>query len=250
MRVKGGEVEYVLAVDVDYIDVSAARWCPRRPRSSRSSSTTTPTERLWAPTCSARPPLVRAEAPLVGTGMEYRAAVDSGDVVIAEKAGVVTEVSADLVTVAGDDGTSSPTDQQVHRSNQGNSYNQRVIVSEGQRVEVGIIADGPATDGGEMALGRNLLVAFMPGRATTTRTPSSSASAWCRTTSSPRSTSRSTRSTPATPSSAPRRSPGTSRTSPRTSWPTSTSAGSSASVPRSATATSSSARSRPRARPS
>ena len=96
--------------------------------------------------------------------MEYRAAVDSGDVVIAEKAGVVTEVSADLVTVAGDDGTSRTYRiNKFNRSNQGNSYNQRVIVSEGDRVEVGgLIADGPATDGGEMALGRNLLVAFMP----------------------------------------------------------------------------------------
>ena len=96
--------------------------------------------------------------------MEYRAAVDSGDVVIAEKAGVVTEVSADLVTVAGDDGTSRTYRiNKFNRSNQGNSYNQRVIVAEGDRVEVGgLIADGPATDGGEMALGRNLLVAFMP----------------------------------------------------------------------------------------
>ena len=109
-------------------------------------------------------PLVRAEAPLVGTGMEYRAAVDSGDVVVAEKAGVITEVSADLVTVAGDDGTTRTYRiNKFNRSNQGNSYNQRVIVSEGDRVEAGgLIADGPATDGGEMALGRNLLVAFMP----------------------------------------------------------------------------------------
>ncbi len=109
-------------------------------------------------------PLVRSEAPLVGTGMEYRAAVDAGDVVIAEKAGVVTEVSADLVTVAGDDGTSRTYRiDKFNRSNQGTSYNQRVIVDEGDRVEVGgLIADGPATDDGEMALGRNLLVAFMP----------------------------------------------------------------------------------------
>ena len=96
--------------------------------------------------------------------MEYRAALDSGDVVIAEKAGVVTEVSADLVTVANDDGTSRTYRiAKFRRSNQGTSYNQRVIVAEGDRVEVGgLIADGPATDGGEMALGRNLLVAFMP----------------------------------------------------------------------------------------
>ena len=89
-----------------------------------------------------------------------------------------------------------------------------------------------------------------PGRATTTRTPSSSPSAWCATTCSPRSTSRSTRSTPATPSSAPRRSPGTSPTCPRRSSRTSTSGASSASAPRSAPATCWSARSPPRARPS
>ena len=109
-------------------------------------------------------PLVRSEAPLVGTGMEFRAAVDSGDVVIASKAGVVTEVSADLVTVANDDGTNlTYRIAKFDRSNQGNCYNQIVRVDDGQRVEVGtVIADGPATENGEMALGRNLLVAFMP----------------------------------------------------------------------------------------
>ena len=108
-------------------------------------------------------PLVKSEAPLVGTGMEFRAALDSGDVVRAEKAGVVQEVSADLVTVANDDGTyQTYRIAKFARSNQGTSYNQVVVVNEGDRVETGgVIADGPATDGGEMALGRNLLVAFM-----------------------------------------------------------------------------------------
>ena len=96
--------------------------------------------------------------------MEYRAAIDSGDVVIAEAPGVVTEVSADLVTVAQDDGTNRTYRiAKFDRSNQGNCYNQVVRVDEGARLEKGaVIADGPATDGGEMALGRNLLVAFMP----------------------------------------------------------------------------------------
>ena len=108
-------------------------------------------------------PLVRAEAPLVGTGMEHRAAVDAGDVVIAEKAGVVTEVSADAVTAMNDDGTHTTYRiAKFRRSNQGTSYNQRVLVDEGDRLEVGtVIADGPSTDRGEMALGKNLLVAFM-----------------------------------------------------------------------------------------
>ncbi len=108
-------------------------------------------------------PLVRSEAPFVGTGMERAAAVDAGDVVIAKKAGVVTEVSAELVVMINDDGTE--TNYRINkfaRSNQGNCYNHRVLVSEGQRLEVGgIIADGPATDQGELALGKNLLVAFM-----------------------------------------------------------------------------------------
>jgi DNA-directed RNA polymerase subunit beta len=109
-------------------------------------------------------PLLRSEAPLVGTGMEYRAAVDAGDVVAANKGGVVSEVSADHVTVANDDGTYETYRlRKFDRSNQGTCFNQRTIVDEGQRVEEGqVIADGPCTDTAEMALGRNLLVAFMP----------------------------------------------------------------------------------------
>ncbi|MFK0072760.1 DNA-directed RNA polymerase subunit beta [Arthrobacter woluwensis] len=108
-------------------------------------------------------PLVRAEAPFVGTGMERAAAVDAGDVVVAKKAGVVSEVSADLVVMLNDDGTeTSYRIGKFSRSNQGNCYNHRVLVDEGQRLEVGgIIADGPSTDQGELSLGRNLLVAFM-----------------------------------------------------------------------------------------
>jgi DNA-directed RNA polymerase subunit beta len=108
-------------------------------------------------------PLVQAEAPLVGTGMELRAAVDAGDVVVAEKPGVVTEVSADAVTTMNDDGTHTTYRiAKFRRSNQGTAYNQRVLIDEGDRVEVNsVIADGPSTDAGEMALGKNLLVAFM-----------------------------------------------------------------------------------------
>src|SRR3712207_943010 len=88
-------------------------------------------------------PLVRSEAPFVGTGMERAAAVDAGDVTIAKKAGVVTEVSAELVIMLNDDGTE--TNYRINkfaRSNQGNCYNNRVLVNEGQRLEVGgIIAD-------------------------------------------------------------------------------------------------------------
>ncbi len=109
-------------------------------------------------------PLLRSEAPLVGTGMEYRAAVDAGDVITAEQAGVVEEQSADYITVMHDDGTRRTYRlNKFRRSNQGTCINQKPIVDEGQRVEVGqVIADGPCTEMAEMALGKNLLVAFMP----------------------------------------------------------------------------------------
>src|SRR3978361_2359533 len=96
--------------------------------------------------------------------MEGFAAIDAGDVLTAEKAGVVSEVSADVVTIQLDEGgTQTYYLRKFDRSNQGTSYNHRVIVKEGDRVEVGEdIADGPATENGELALGKNLLVAFMP----------------------------------------------------------------------------------------
>ncbi|MFT4244940.1 MAG: DNA-directed RNA polymerase subunit beta [Micrococcaceae bacterium] len=108
-------------------------------------------------------PLLESESPLVGTGMEKYAAKDAGDVVLATKAGVVAEVSADLVVVTNDDGTDTKYRiAKFDRSNQGTAYNQKLLVSKGQRVEVGdAIADGPATQKGELALGKNLLVAFM-----------------------------------------------------------------------------------------
>jgi DNA-directed RNA polymerase subunit beta len=108
-------------------------------------------------------PLLESEAPFVGTGMERYAAMDAGDSVLARKAGVVEEVSANLVRVLNDDGTTTvyPINKFM-RSNPGNTYNQRVIVSEGERVEErAVIADGPSTDQGELALGKNLLVAYM-----------------------------------------------------------------------------------------
>ncbi|WP_414654362.1 DNA-directed RNA polymerase subunit beta [Intrasporangium sp.] len=164
VRTKGGEVELIPGDDVDYMDVS--------PRQMVSAATAmipflehddANRALMGANMQRQAVPLVKSEAPLVGTGMEFRAALDSGDVVRADKAGVVQEVSADLVTVANDDGTyQTYRVAKFDRSNQGTSYNQVVRVDEGQRLEAGaVIADGPATDGGEMALGRNLLVAFM-----------------------------------------------------------------------------------------
>ena len=164
VRRRGGEVEYIPADEVDYMDVS--------PRQMVSVATAMipflehdDANRALMGSNMMRQsvPLMRAEAPLIGTGMEFRAAVDAGDVVVATKAGVVTEVAADEVTVMADDGTyQNYSLSKFRRSNQGTSYNQKVIVNPGARLEVGsVIADGPCTENGEMALGKNLLVAFM-----------------------------------------------------------------------------------------
>src|ERR687888_206581 len=119
-------------------------------------------------------PLLQPEAPLVGTGMEHVVARDSGAVVVAKRAGVVEYVSADRIVVRAESRSKKadpvqdlPLDifnlTKYRRSNQNTCINQKPIVRKGQKVQAGdIIADGPATDQGELALGRNVLVAFMP----------------------------------------------------------------------------------------
>ena len=108
-------------------------------------------------------PLLKTTAPLVGTGMEYKAAVDSGVVVLAKRAGTVTSVSADRVTITTEDGEEDVYEIiKFMRSNQGTCINQRPIVSIGDSVVKGqVIADGPATDNGEISLGKNALIGFM-----------------------------------------------------------------------------------------
>ena len=108
-------------------------------------------------------PLLKTESPIVGTGMEYKAAVDSGTVVLAKRAGKVTKVSADLVEITTDDGSVDRYELiKFMRSNQGTCINQRPIVDEGQAVEANeVIADGPATSNGEISLGKNALIGFM-----------------------------------------------------------------------------------------
>jgi DNA-directed RNA polymerase subunit beta len=109
-------------------------------------------------------PLLRTEAPIVGTGMEYKAAVDSGVCALAPCDGVVERVTSQEIIVKSSDGRREPV--KLHkfvRSNQGTCINQRPIVDQGDRVRAGqVIADGPSTDRGELALGRNVLIAFMP----------------------------------------------------------------------------------------
>ena len=108
-------------------------------------------------------PLLITESPIIGTGMEHRAARDSGVTVIAKKAGIVERVSATEIVIRTDEGERHTYKlQKFLRSNQGTCINQRAIVDKGQRVEDGeIIADGPSTENGEIALGKNVLVGFM-----------------------------------------------------------------------------------------
>ncbi|MGH1549458.1 DNA-directed RNA polymerase subunit beta, partial [Leifsonia poae] len=164
-RQKGGEVDLIPADEIGYMDVS--------PRQMVSVGTSlipflehddANRALMGANMQRQAVPLLRSESPVVGTGMEGYAAIDAGDVVTADKSGVVTEVSADAVTVMADDGTYQTYYlRKFDRSNQGTSYNHRVVVDEGDRIEQGeVVADGPATENGELALGKNLLVAFMP----------------------------------------------------------------------------------------
>jgi len=165
VRRKGGDVDYISPKGVDYIDVSprqmvsvATAMIPFLEHDDANRAL------MGANMQRQSVPLLRSESPLVGTGMELRAAVDAGDVVVNEKGGIVEELCADFITVMADDGTRRT--YRLHkfrRSNQGTCTNQKPIVEEGARVEVGqVLADGPCTEDGEMALGKNLLVAIMP----------------------------------------------------------------------------------------
>ncbi len=165
VRQRRGEVSEILAGEVDYMDVS--------PRQMVSVATAlipflehddANRALMGANMQRQAVPLIVSDSPLVGTGIEYRAAVDAGDVVVADKAGVVKEVSADVIETMNDDGTYTTYKlAKFRRSNQGTCINQRPLVSEGDKLGVGTpIADGPCTDKAEMALGTNLLVAFMP----------------------------------------------------------------------------------------
>ncbi len=165
VRRKGGEVDLIRPDDVDYMDVSARQMVSVATAMIPFLEHDDANRALMGSNMQRQSvPLLRSEAPLVGTGMEYRAATDAGDVIVAEQAGVVEEVCADFITVMHDDGTRKTyLVSKFRRSNQGTCFNQKPIVDEGVRVHQGqVLADGPCTDNGEMALGKNLLVAFMP----------------------------------------------------------------------------------------
>ena len=166
VRKTGGEVDSVPAEEIDYMDVS--------PKQVVSVSTSLipflehddANRALMGSNMQRQAvPLLRAEAPLVGTGVEGRAAKDSGDVIVTPVAGEVVEVTGEHIVIkeAGANKKHTFKLMKFERSNQGTCMNQKPLVAEGDTVKAGtILADGPSTDEGELALGRNLLVAFMP----------------------------------------------------------------------------------------
>ena len=250
VRKRHGEADEVPADDVHYMDVSprqmvsvATAMIPFLEHDDASRALMGSNMQRQAV------PLIRSEAPFVGTGMEYRGAVDAGDVTVAEpgRRGHLGERRPDRHRARRRHLQDLPVEQVPplqpgHLHQPAPAGDRRGSGS--RRARRSPTVPAPTTPRWRSAA--TCWSRSCRGRVTTTRTRSSCSQRWCRTTSSPRSTSRSTRSTPGTPSSAPRRSPATSRTSARRCWPTSTSAASSGSGPRSRPATSWSARSRPK----
>ncbi len=162
----GGEVDIVDSTAVDYMDVS--------PKQIVSVSTALipflehddANRALMGSNMQRQAvPLLKADAPLVGTGIEHRTAIDSGDMVLSTVDGEVVEITGSEIVVKEKGANKKHIFQldKFERSNQGTCMNQKALVREGDKVEVGdVLADGPSTDQGELALGRNLMVAFMP----------------------------------------------------------------------------------------
>ncbi len=161
---KNGEPREVVPDEVDYMDVSprqivsvAAAMIPFLEHDDANRALMgTNMQRQSVP-------LLRSDSPYVGTGLESKAARDAGDVIVAEGSGTIVEVAADRIIIKTDDGKLEKHFlHKFERTNQGTCYNQKPIIDEGDMVMAGqVIADGPCTDKGEMALGQNLLVAFM-----------------------------------------------------------------------------------------
>ncbi|MEZ5174710.1 MAG: DNA-directed RNA polymerase subunit beta [Acidimicrobiia bacterium] len=166
VRKTGGDVDNVPGDQVDYMDVSpkqvvsiATALIPFLEHDDANRALMGSNMQRQAV------PLIRSDAPLVGTGMEERAAKDSGEVIVTPVDGEVVTVTGDEIVVkeAGTNTKHTFTLEKFERSNQGTCINQKPIVSEGDKVKAGDpLADGASTDGGELALGHNLMVAFMP----------------------------------------------------------------------------------------
>ena len=164
---KAGDIVLTKVEDIDYIDLSpmqivsvAASLIPFLEHNDVNRAL------MGANMQRQAVPLVRPEAPLIGTGVEHRAVVDTGDVVLAQEDGEVVLATSERIVVKPDASPSKLKEYRLakyERTNQGTCYNQRPYVKKGDRVKAGdVLADGPSSDGGELALGRNLLVAFMP----------------------------------------------------------------------------------------
>jgi len=164
VRHSGGDVDSVEPTAVDYMDVSpkqvvsvATALIPFLEHDDANRALMGSNMQRQAV------PLLRAQAPLVGTGIEARAAEDSGEMILAEEDGQVITITGDVIVVAGEKRKIEYPLKKFVRSNQGTCINQKPLVSEGDKVKAGaVLADGPSTEDGELALGKNLLVAFMP----------------------------------------------------------------------------------------
>jgi len=164
-RGAGGEIDLVQRENIDYMDVSPKQVVSVATAMIPFLENDDANRALMGSNMQRQAvPLLVTQAPIVGTGMEYKAARDSGVVILAKHAGTVEFVDADRIVIMRDDGEGkdSYTMLKFKRSNQGTCINQRPIVSHGEHIEAGeVIADGPSTDLGEVALGKNLLIGFM-----------------------------------------------------------------------------------------
>ena len=163
-RTKNGTVEFIQRNIVDYMDVSPKQVVSVATAMIPFLENDDANRALMGSNMQRQAvPLVRRESPIIGTGIEYRAAKDSGAVVVAKNAGIAEKVSADEIIIKREDGKKDRYRLlKFKRSNQGTCINQTPIINAGDRIEASeVIADGPSTDMGEIALGRNCLVAFM-----------------------------------------------------------------------------------------
>ena len=164
-RGAGGEIDLVPREMIDYMDVSPKQVVSVATAMIPFLENDDANRALMGSNMQRQAvPLLVTQAPIVGTGMEYKAARDSGVVILAKHTGTVEFVDADRIVIRRDDGEGSDSYKMLKfkRSNQGTCINQRPIVSHGEHIEAGeVIADGPSTDMGEVALGKNLLIGFM-----------------------------------------------------------------------------------------
>ncbi|WIF95601.1 DNA-directed RNA polymerase subunit beta [Caminicella sporogenes] len=164
-RLRGGDIDVVPSSEVDYVDVSPQQIVSVATAMIPFLENDDANRALMGSNMQRQAvPLIKTESPIIGTGMEYIAAKDSGTVVVAKNDGIVERVTADKIIVKrhSDGGKDEYKLLKFKRSNQGTCINQKPLVDNGDEVKAGeIIADGPSTDNGEIALGKNLLVGFM-----------------------------------------------------------------------------------------